>query len=411
MKAGWQTEKLGSVCAFLSRGISPSYLDEGGVCVLNQKCIRDHRISYEQSRRHDPAVKPVNPERHIQLGDVLVNSTGTGTLGRVAQVREEPPEITTVDSHVTIVRPKAGKFFLEFFGYMLILIEEEIKKAGEGCGGQTELARSVLAERFLVSYPTSIEEQHRIVAILDQAFDGITSAQAQAEQNLQNARALFQSAYAAIFDEAISDGYQRMTVADIAAPFKGSMRTGPFGSQLLHSEFVDDGIAVLGIDNAVCNEFRWDRRRYITEEKYKELSRYRVRPGDVIITIMGTCGRCAIVPDDIPVAINTKHLCCITLDAGKCLPTFLHGFFLYHPMAQEFLAARAKGSIMAGLNMSIISELPVLLPSLAQQERMSQKVASLREETQRLESLYQRKLAALDDLKKSLLHQAFSGAL
>lgn len=294
---------------------------------------------------------------------------------------------------------------------MLILIEEEIKKAGEGCGGQTELARSVLAERFLVSYPTSIEEQHRIVAILDQAFDGITSAQAQAEQNLQNARALFQSAYAAIFDEAISDGYQRMTVADIAAPFKGSMRTGPFGSQLLHSEFVDDGIAVLGIDNAVCNEFRWDRRRYITEEKYKELSRYRVRPGDVIITIMGTCGRCAIVPDDIPVAINTKHLCCITLDAGKCLPTFLHGFFLYHPMAQEFLAARAKGSIMAGLNMSIISELPVLLPSLAQQERMSQKVASLREETQRLESLYQRKLAALDDLKKSLLHQAFSGAL
>ena len=135
MKSGWQTDKLGSVCLLLNRGISPKYLEEGGVCVLNQKCVRDHRINYEQSRRHDHDAKKVSPDRFIQLGDVLVNSTGTGTLGRVAQVREQPPESTTVDSHVTIVRPSPNKFFSEFFGYMLQFIEEEIKEAGEGCGG------------------------------------------------------------------------------------------------------------------------------------------------------------------------------------------------------------------------------------------------------------------------------------
>lgn len=127
MKLGWQIERLGSVCRFINRGISPKYLEQGGVCVLNQKCIRDHRINYSLARRHDAAAKKVNADRFIQLGDVLVNSTGTGTLGRVAQVREVPTEPTTVDSHVTIVRPEPGKFFQDFFGYMLLFIEDAIK--------------------------------------------------------------------------------------------------------------------------------------------------------------------------------------------------------------------------------------------------------------------------------------------
>ena len=141
MKAGWQTEKLGEVCSLLNRGVSPKYLEEGGVAVLNQKCVRDHLVGYEQSRRHDQVAKPVSIERFIQLGDVLVNSTGTGTLGRVAQVREEPPEPTTVDSHVTIARPKPNKFYPEFFGYMLIFIEEAIKEAGEISSGQSRRSR------------------------------------------------------------------------------------------------------------------------------------------------------------------------------------------------------------------------------------------------------------------------------
>ena len=143
MKAGWQENKLGEVCSLLNRGISPKYMESGGICVLNQRCIRDHRVNYTSARRHDVKAKKVSDDRLIKLGDVLVNSTGTGTLGRVAQVREKPSEPTTVDSHVTIVRPAQGKFFPEFFGYMLVFIEDIIKEAGEGCGGQTELARSV----------------------------------------------------------------------------------------------------------------------------------------------------------------------------------------------------------------------------------------------------------------------------
>ena len=256
-----------------------------------------------------------------------------------------------------------------------------------------------------------LSEQQRIVAILDEAFDGIATAKANAEKNLQNARDLFQLSFGYAVRKLDQAKWKRLTVSDIAVAKKGAMRTGPFGSQLLHSEFVEEGIAVLGIDNAVANEFRWGKNRCITPEKFKQLGRYRVLPGDVLITIMGTCGRCAVVPDDIPVAINTKHLCCITLDRAKCLPEFLHAYFLYHPVAQEFLARQAKGSIMSGLNMGIIQALTVLLPPLDVQVALVDKLNALREKTQHLESLYQQKLAALDELKKSLLHQAFSGEL
>ena len=162
--------------------------------------------------------------------------------------------------------------------------------------------------------------------------------------------------------------WSQVSISDVST----NMRTGPFGSALHHDEFVDSGVFVLGIDNAVENRFSYNRMRYITEEKYNQLKRYTVYPGDVIITIMGTVGRSAVIPQDMPKAINTKHLACITPDSAVVDPCFLSLAFQMHPAIRLQLQNQCKGAIMDGLNLTIIKGLRFQLPPIDQQKQFSE---------------------------------------
>jgi type I restriction enzyme S subunit len=339
----------------------PKGVQSSNYLMLSSKNVFDDNLHFEDPRYLSESDFRIEDKRTgIKVGDVLL--TIVGTIGRSAVVPPDTEKLTLQRS-VAVIRPENGNICSRFLMYYFISHNDALNDQARGVA-QKGIYLETLRD-LPVEFP-ALPEQQRIVGILDEAFEGIATAASNAEKNRQNARALFISAFAALSSQSEQAHWSKTTVAAIAAPQKGSIRTGPFGSQLLHSEFVDEGIAVLGIDNAVANEFRWGESRFITPKKYQELKRYRVQPGDVLITIMGTCGRCAIVPDGIPAAINTKHLCCITLDRNKCLPGYLHAYFLYHPVAQEFLSKRAKGAIMAGLNMGIIEELPVLLPPTSQ---------------------------------------------
>lgn len=140
-------KKLNEVTDFLKRGISPKYIDEDGVIVLNQKCIRNHVVSFEDSRLTDPE-KNIPEERMLQRFDTLINSTGTGTLGRIAMnIQDEFP--MTADSHITIVR--ANKVITPIYLCMsLFAVEKVIEMMGEGATNQTELSPKKVGEEIKI---------------------------------------------------------------------------------------------------------------------------------------------------------------------------------------------------------------------------------------------------------------------
>ncbi|MCP1512891.1 restriction endonuclease subunit S [Pseudomonas rhodesiae] len=340
-----------------------------------------------------------NEVKILREGDLLVSTANSWNLvGKCCWV-PSLNYLATVGGFIAALRGDKTKVDLRYLYHWFNSPDTQVD--ARNCGRQTTNISNMDIGRCLalmIPLPP-LPEQRRIAAILDKA-DTLRAKRREAITKLDQ---LLKS----VFLEMFGDTTLATTSVAELAPSAGAIRTGPFGSQLLHSEFVDHGIAVLGIDNAVSNAFAWAKPRFITAEKYSQLSRYRVNPGDVLITIMGTCGRCAVVPDDIPTAINTKHLCCISIDRTRCEPEFLHSYFLLHPVARNYLESRAKGAIMAGLNMGIIKELPVALPSIEKQRHFVSIKKSLGRQLEQALTQENR----FDELFAGLQQHAFAGTL
>ncbi|EJL7929428.1 restriction endonuclease subunit S [Vibrio cholerae] len=160
---GWEVSDLASCTTELRRGISPKYIEEGGVLVINQKCIRNHTVDFSLARRNDSSKRKVDG-REIAIGDVLVNSTGVGTLGRLAPIRFLN-ETTVADSHVTVVRANTTKISKSFLAGLMLRNEAYIEASGAGSTGQTELRKQVLEDIKFV----------KPLSAVDRLFDEIAS--------------------------------------------------------------------------------------------------------------------------------------------------------------------------------------------------------------------------------------------
>ena len=156
----WKNVTLENITTLVSRGITPKYADDTGQIVINQKCIRNHMIDLSFARSHRPKV--IN-NKWLQFGDLLINSTGDGTLGRAAQVWFQPHNLT-VDSHVTIVRPAAENMIF-YIGLWGTQHEKEIESLHTGSTGQTELPRDrVKAIELLLPDKETLERFNALIA-------------------------------------------------------------------------------------------------------------------------------------------------------------------------------------------------------------------------------------------------------
>lgn len=251
---------------------------------------------------------------------------------------------------------------------------------------------------------TSPAEQRRIVGILDEAFAGIAAAKANYEANLRNARALFESHLQSVFSQR-GDGWAVQRLGDVCEFVRG-----PFGGSLKKSNFVSQGYAVYEQRHAIHNRFD-NVRYYIDGVKFEEMRRFELYPGDLIMSCSGvTLGRVAVAPTWIERGIINQALL-------KLSPTNqVSNEFLKHWMSseafQEALRQRSGGAAIPNVaSVKVLKDIAIPVPPRHEQDRVVGTIRSIATETERLASIYQQKLDALDALKKSLLHDAFRGVL
>ena len=220
MTSEWKTSPLRNLVGFISKGIAPSYADEESettVRVLNQKCNRNFRINYSESRLHDLARKKVPVERFVREDDILINSTGAGTAGRIAQIGNLPCD-TIVDGHMIIIRAN-DKVLQKYLGYAMKAHQWEVLQLDEGSTGQTELNRERLLDEIMISYPTSFTLQEMVVKTLE-GIDQKLHINEKVNDNLQQqAAAIFRSWFVDcdLFGGKAPDEWENVTLEDITA--------------------------------------------------------------------------------------------------------------------------------------------------------------------------------------------------
>ena len=217
MTSEWHEVPLRELVGYISKGIAPSYAEEASettIRVLNQKCNRNFRISYGDSRLHDTLKKKVPPERYVKPDDILINSTGAGTAGRIAQI-EDVPSTTTIDGHMILIRSN-GKVTQKFLGYALKAHQWEVLQLDEGSTGQTELNRDRLLDEIMINYPVSLDEQNAIVGTLE-SIDRKLIVNEQLNDNLeQQAQAIYHERFETVSPNGLPSEWRIVTLGEVA---------------------------------------------------------------------------------------------------------------------------------------------------------------------------------------------------
>jgi type I restriction enzyme S subunit len=283
---------------------------------------------------------------------------------------------------------------------------EQCQRASEGTTNRVRLQESGFLSIGIPLPP--IDEQRRIVARVEELAALIEEAQGLRASARQEAEALVASYVSDLpFDET-SWG----TVEDAVLDRKGSVRSGPFGSQLHHDEFVDSGVAAIGTRDVRVNRFILNSGWYVTPEKFEQFTRYKVFPGDILVTIVGaSIGRFCVVPEDVPLAFTTKHVMAVTLDRSVVEPRFASYMLNFHLECRESIFSQAEGSAQPSLNSKKVRSIVLPLPSLDEQRRIVAYLDDLQAQADELTALQDAAQAELDALLPSVLDRAFRGEL
>jgi type I restriction enzyme, S subunit len=397
MKKEWPNKKLGELSDQITDGThnSPPYVEDG-IPMLDSKHVEDgFLIDDSEPEKFISTITDALLAKRCKprTGDILISSRGS--IGKIAIVRDGQ-DFNIMGNMILIRLPASvSRKFAAYYLHSQIIHIESIARGVAQKGLYLNQIRD-----YEIPLPP-LPEQKRIVAILDEAFEGIAAATANAEKNLANARELFESYLNSVFTQK-GEGWVICPLADclqlITYGFTNPMPTTDTGPYMVTAKNVVDG----RIDYASA--------RHTSSDAFEKLLTDKSRPnvGDVLLTKDGTLGRVAVV-DKPNICINQSVA---LLRPNDRMERNFMRYLLSSPDYQRRMVGDADGATIKHIYITRVDKMDVVFPaSLPEQQRIVNQIDSFAEETQRLEAIRHKKLAGLAELKQSILQKAFAGEL
>jgi type I restriction enzyme S subunit len=406
IKKGWKTKTLEEACQFsngLWKGEKPPFVKVG--VIRNTNFTKEGTLDDSDIAYLDVESKKLE-KRRLQFGDIILEKSGGGPkqpVGRVALFNKEDGDFSF--SNFTAALRVLDPDDLDFRFVHKFLHWTYVSGVTEGMQSNSTGIRNLDGDAYKaiqITYP-SLAEQQRIVGLLDEAFEGLATAKANAEKNLQNARALFESHLQSVFTQR-GPGWVEKPLGDFCS-FENGDRGTNYPSK---SARTATGIPFINAGHLTDDGIDLETMDYIPRERFDLLSNGKIRKGDILFCLRGSLGKFASVGDLSEGAIASSLV--IVRPDKTVLNDFLVAYFR-SPLCAAMINRFKNGAAQPNLSAQSLRNFIAPVPPLAKQESVVEQLTDLREETQRLAHLYERKLAALEALKKSLLHQAFAGQL
>ena len=402
MSQGWNARPLSDVAQFINglwKGETPPFVHIG--VIRNTNFTKDGQLDDTDIAYIDVETKKFQ-KRRLQPGDLILEKSGGGPkqpVGRVVLFDKTEGEFS-FSNFTAVIRVKDPKvldsrFLHRYLHWMYVSGRTEAMQS------HSTGIRNLNGDAYKaieVVYP-SLKEQFRIVAILDEAFEGIATAKDRAEKNLRNAREVFSAVVGGLFPASRTE----VALVELADSISDGDHAPP--------PKAEDGVPFITISNIdkATRQIDFSDTFLVPRGYYDGLKSHR-RPvaGDVLYTVTGSFGIPVLVTGDQEFCFQ-RHIGLIrpkqTVDAAWLT------YALLSPMAFAQANQRATGTAQRTVSLSVLRDLRLPLLPIEEQRRVAAKIAAIENRTRELEWCLVRKLNALDELKKSLLHQAFSGQL
>lgn len=399
MKTGWQTKTLGEVLQ-KTETVNPLQSPETEFDYIDVSSVSNATFQIEATQRLKGKNAPSRARKLVRENDVLF-ATVRPTLQRIAVVPEHlDKQVCSTGYFVLRAKPEIDHRFV-FYSLFTEDFIAQMESLQKGASYPAVTDGDVKAQ--VIPVPP-LPEQQRLVGILDKAFKGIATAKANAEKNLENARALFESHLQSVFTQR-GKGWVEKTLEQVA----DANCSLSYGIVQPGDEY-PGGMPVVRPTDLTTKVIRLNGLKRIDPKLAGGYRRTALHGGELLLCVRGSTGVVSIASPELVGANVTRGIVPIRFDRSLLTPEF--GFYLISSgPVQSQIREKTYGAALMQINIRDLRNIALSFPALNEQTLILAKLNNLHDETRRLESIYQRKLAALEALKKSLLHQAFTGAM